>query len=71
MSKGDDYRPVDKPRYDANFDRIFGEHILPNWQGDKDDLLCTPHDGVLSGDGSRSGSDTGNAIPNTEEGGPK
>ncbi len=31
MSKGDTPRPMDKEAYDANFERVFGEHKIKTW----------------------------------------
>ena len=32
MSKGDHVRPMDKKKYDLNYDRVFGEKPLNVWK---------------------------------------
>jgi len=37
MGKGSNARPVDKERYDHNFERVFGAKPLNNWESTTED----------------------------------
>ena len=51
MSKGDWFRPVDKPRYDGEFERIFGRKEL-NLMSDEDrDALEVSNEAEADGEG--------------------
>ncbi len=51
MGKGDTPRPTDKEKYDANFERIFGEHRLKTWE-----------DAPRVGEGSGADGGSGNKL---------
>lgn len=59
MGKGDNYRPVDKEKFDANFERVFGKKKLNIWEGPP---LKEESDGVQGDTGDR-GSDPANGGP--------
>ncbi len=52
MSKGDTPRPVNKKKYDANYERVFGKRAIKTW---------TDAPGVGKRTGADSGSD--NKLP--------
>lgn len=40
MGKGDNYRPVDKEKFDANFERVFGKRQIKTWNPDEDEEVA-------------------------------
>ena len=59
MGKGDSPRPVDKKKYDANYERIFGEQYYNQW---KDAPGCEPETGP-----SDRSSDEVNEVPRGQD----
>lgn len=51
--KGDDYRPVDKKKYDATLDRVFGERDILSFQKGNRYSVTVPRNGSDSGERCR------------------
>ena len=59
MGKGDTLRPVDKEKYDANFERVFGTRKPTVWENpprftDGGELISGTGDAVEQDDGGRT-----------------
>jgi len=47
MSKGDNYRPVDRRKYEQGFETVFGKHPgLKQWDPENDDEVSKEIDGA-------------------------
>lgn len=60
MGKGDNYRPVDKEKYDESFERVFGKKKLNVWED------APPKDGTVEGDSEADRPD-GGSVPEVPE----